>query len=459
MNWRLLTTINAIIALITVGAVLFDRTRPRTKQSSNERQETFRSNAVNNQTEKPAETNRIESVDDLANARVDDLGAVPAVELTELMRRATPEQLAALALKFNEAPTDARTFGGMGVFFQAWAQLDPSAALIGAFRINDVAMRKLAAGTVVGSVSPSAAPQLIAFLTNHPDKDLTNESKNEFLGTLVSSWSLLDPEAASRFIDDLGDTNKSLAYRVRKDIAYNWATLDPSAALEWVTRQKGKNFLDTTYLYDDVIRGWCRKDISTASAYVTQHLDNPAAGQLASSVVAAMFEHSVDEATNWISHLPAGDARNEAEGTIASSWAAKDPSSAAKWLATLGVDEQTNVVRTIASNWVDTDWPAASRWLATLTGDVRDEALAAAAYRERVTQADSLSLALSIGKEEMRNNVLESIIRNWAATDPNAASTWVNAGPVSNEQRDHLRSVISEMQQQSAEVERVIIVH
>jgi hypothetical protein len=94
-----------------------------------------------------------------------------------------------------------------------------------------------------------------------------------------------------------------------------------------------------------------------------------------------------------------------------------------------------------------------------LTGDVRDEALAAAAYRERVTQADSLSLALSIGQEEMRNNVLESIIRNWAATDPNAASTWVNAGPVSNEQRDHLRSVISEMQQQSAEVEHVIISH
>src|SRR6516165_8137261 len=142
MNWRLLTTINAIIALVTVGAVLFDLTRPRTKHSSNQRQETFQSNAVSNQPEKPADTNRIESVDDLANARVDDLGAVPAAELTELMRRATPEQLAALALKFNEAPTDARTFGGMGMFFQAWAQLDPGTALIGAFRINDVAMRK-----------------------------------------------------------------------------------------------------------------------------------------------------------------------------------------------------------------------------------------------------------------------------------------------------------------------------
>jgi hypothetical protein len=65
---------------------------------------------------------------------------------------------------------------------------------------------------------------------------------------------------------------------------------------------------------------------------------------------------------------------------------------------------------------------------------------------------------MSIGKEEIRNNVIESVIRRWAATDSNAAETWVKASPLSNEQRDHLSSVISEMQQ-NAEVERVIITH
>ncbi len=75
--------------------------------------------------------------------------------------------------------------------------------------------------------------------------------------------------------------------------------------------------------------------------------------------------------------------------------------------------------------------------------------------REDATRVDSLSLALSIGKEEMRNNVVENLIRNWAATDPNAAEMWVKGSPFSSEQRDHLRSVISETQQ-TAEVERVI---
>ena len=33
MNWRLVTIINVIIALVTVGAVIFDLTRPRTERS------------------------------------------------------------------------------------------------------------------------------------------------------------------------------------------------------------------------------------------------------------------------------------------------------------------------------------------------------------------------------------------------------------------------------------------
>jgi hypothetical protein len=462
MNLRLFTIINVIIALVTVGAVIFDVTRPRSERSHSKvsqtrPQETLtksQSDSANDAVGKPPEPIRIESPEDLANARVDDLGAVPAAALTELMHRATPEQLSALALKFNDAPTDARTFGGMGIFFQAWAELDPKAALAGALQINDVAMRKLAARTVVNSVSPSAAEELITFLTDDSQKDLGNESQNEFVATLVSSWSLLDPQAASGFIDKLGKDKFGGIYRAREEIAYNWATLDPAAALAWIATQKGG-----TYLTDSVIRGWCRKDIDAASAYVLQHLDDPAAVQFASSIVGALFDQGVDRATDWMSRMPTGAPRIEAESTLASSWAAKDPSSAAKWLATLPANEQTDLVSTIARNWVETNWPEASRWIATLTGDNRDEAIAAAVNRVGATRIESLSLAQSIGKEEMRNNVIESVIRSWAATDPSAAETWVKASPLSSEQRDQLSSVISEMQQQTAGEERIIISH
>src|SRR5690348_7306800 len=102
MNWRLVTIINVIIALITVGAVIFDVTRPRTEGSLKQRPQTTsqynsansQSNSANNEPEQRVDEIHIASPDDLENARVDDLGSVPAVELTDLMRRATPAQLA-----------------------------------------------------------------------------------------------------------------------------------------------------------------------------------------------------------------------------------------------------------------------------------------------------------------------------------------------------------------------------
>jgi hypothetical protein len=458
MNWRLLTAINATIALVTIVAVVFDVT---TRSHRARTRTTVQPSAEQNQAGEREAKARIEALDDLSQARVDDLGAVPAAELTQLMGRATPEQLAAMAFKFNDAPVDARTLGGLGVFFQAWTELDPKAALLGAFQLKDVTLRKLAATTVVNSVSPSAAPELIAHLTEHPDKDLLAECKNEFLDTLVSSWSYLDPESASKFVDSLGDTNTNLNYNAREKIGYAWGTLDPKAALDWVAKLGDNESGDRASLYNQVIRGWSLNNIAAAKDYVAQHLDDPGASYATASIAAAMFENDTEGAANWLNSLPPGDARDNAERRVASMWAQKNPSSAAHWLATLPEGEQTNVVSIIANNWVNTNWTDASRWLATLTGDVRDQAVTAAVNRDNSTPVESLSLALWIKSDQMRNDTIETVIRNWAATDAQAAETWVKGSPLSSEQQDRLHSVISETQQQATEAtaERVIITH
>jgi hypothetical protein len=459
MNWRLLTVINAAIALITLSSVIYVVSRPRVERTRAAAVRSVPTNEQKQAADREAKA-RVEALDDLSQARVDDLGAVPAAELTHLMDRATPDQLAALALKFNEAPTDARTLGGMGMFFQAWAQLDPKASLTGALQLQDVTMKKLAVTTVVNSVSPSAASELIAQLTEHPDKDLLSESKNEFLNALVTSWSSLDPEAASKFVDDLGDTKTSLNQTARNNIAYNWGTLDPNAALEWV-RKQDTDYFDVSYLYNQVIKGWSFKDIATASAYVAQHLDDPAADRAAATVAEAMFARNPDNATAWITQMPQGSPRSEAELTIANTWSEKDPVSASHWMATLPTDDQNDIVGRIATHWANNDWPEASRWIETLNGEVRDRALSAAMNRDNATENDSLTLALSIRNDELRHDRIEGVIRNWSYSDAQAAEAWVNNSSLSPEERDHLRSVISETQQQATEAtsERVIIEH
>ena len=454
MNWRLLTAINAAIALVTVCALIYIVTRspaPKrtTRESPRTRSETSStSTQPNERTEKKIS---IESPEDLANTRVDDLGAVPAAELTQIMNRATPEQLAMLAAKFNEAPTDARTFGGMGVFFQAWTQLDPQAALTGAFRLNDITMRKLAATAVVNAASPSAAPELIAMLSQNPDKDLSYECKSTFLDPLIASWSSLDPEAASKLMDELGDTKSSLNSTARNNIAYNWGTLDPEAALAWTKKQQDKDYLDPAYLYNEVIRGWCVKDLRAASDYVAQHLDDPAADRGAASVAQSMFQHDPDQATNWVRSMPAGRPKSEAESTIAQTWVDKDPAASAKWLATLPETEQEDLVGTIVNVWAEKNWTEASRWIDTLTGDVRDYAISSAANRSGTTDSESLTLALSIRNDDLRHRRIYELIQGWAYNDPDSAEAWVKSSALPSDDQQEALSRISEIRKATSE--------
>ena len=449
--------INGAIALITIGAVIVDLTRSRPQHKASEVE--AKSNLATNQTAETAAERRehpLDNLSEISDIRVNDLGAVAAAELTQIMGRATPAELAALALKFNNLPIDGHTLGGLGVFFQAWSELDPNSALVGAFRLKDTTLRKLAASTVVNSVSPSAASTLLTMLHDHPDKDLLAECKNTFMTPLVGGWALLDPEAAAKFVDDLGHTKTDFDYNARSRVAYAWGTLDPAAALEWVEKEKGKEFVDVESLYDKVVTGWCDRDLESAAAYVQQHLDNSAASAAASTVASTMFEHDAEAATNWLSRLPEGNARTNAESTITYTWAEKDPAAAAQWLATLPKNEQENLVRTIANNWVESNWPEASRWLGTLTGDVRDSAVSAATEREGAAPSESLSLALSINDNETRTNVIQRVVRQWAAGDRPAAEMWIKGSSLSREDQEKLLSNIAESQNQNAEVERVI---
>jgi len=455
MNWRLLTAINAAIALVTVSAVIFGISRTRSQRPGNVRRQNVAAAQPNLETAKfddKAARSRVEALTDLSNARVDDLGAVPAAELTHLMDRATPEQLAALALKFNDAPTDARTFGGMAVFFQAWTQLDPEAALTGAFQLKDVTMRKLAATAVTNATSPSAAPQLIALLVQHPDDALSSECKNDFLAPLIASWSSQDPEAAAKFMDQLGNTKSTLNSTARDNIAYNWGTLDPAAALDWVQKQSDKEYINGSQLTDNVIRGWCAKDIGAASDYVVQHLDTFDSQMPASSVAEIMFTHSVQDARNWIGRLPEGGSRDQAEDTVARAWSDKDPAAASKWAATLPESEQENVAGTIAANWVDKNWTEASRWIETLSGRARDNAMSVAMHRDGATPQEALTYGVQISNDSTRSYEIQQVIRQWGLKEPEAAEGWVKSSALSNEEKDQLLSLISDMHQPAAEV-------
>src|SRR6266550_9293166 len=131
MDWRVLTLINSIIAVVTLIAVAFDmevhhriaRTKDRGSDSSlagGSSRRHFTRHSANS----------------LAQLRVDKLDSVPSSELYELFLDASPHEMNALAVKFNELPPNGHTAGGIAIFFQAWAELDGLSALQAAFRVK-----------------------------------------------------------------------------------------------------------------------------------------------------------------------------------------------------------------------------------------------------------------------------------------------------------------------------------
>jgi hypothetical protein len=388
----------------------------------------------------------------IAEARVDDFGTVAPAEFYEVLLRATPQELAGLASRFNELPNNSRTMAAVGMFFQAWAELDGKSALAGAFQMRDVGVRRMAANTVVHSASPSISPDLAAYVVAYSGKDFTDDNRYDLLDSIVSRWADLDPAAAANFLETIPETAGEMRNNTGSNIAFSWGTLDPDAALQWVQRQTS----NPEILFNSVVNGWSKSDSDAAGTYVIQHIDQPGAFEAASSVALAMLNEDPNKAARWLRELPSGEVKANAERALASSWAERDPLEAAQWAEGLELEDRVTAAGTIANLWKSRNWEEARAWLGTISGEFRDAAIAGALnfdYQGQISPAEALPLALSMMDRQNRNSVVQNVIQRWGSDQPQAAIDWIQSSPLSKEEKQDLLSldVFKEQRPQRAE--------
>jgi hypothetical protein len=439
MNWRLATLVNAAIASVTITSVSWFelyRQPPPARRALN-----LTAQPVQHVNGRPNESRTISSdpaANQIMEMRVESFASVAPAEYYELLLRATPEQIATLASQFNDLPINSRNGGALGMFFQAWAELDGKAALEGAFRIQDAGFRRSAINTVLHSMSAAVAPETAALLRDYRDPQMSDEYQAEFMDAVISRWADIDPAAAAEFLEQSNLANSPLSGGTRNSVAWAWGTMDPQAALSWIDRHSDEY---NESLFDSVVTGWSRNDPASAMAYVAQHLDRPGAIEAAASVAIEVFNHDPNAATSWVRQLPNSEARANAEDRIASVWTSKDPAAAAQWAQQLAIDDQTTALVTVARIWAVQDWDGTRSWLNTLAGDARDMAVAGAVTYTGVPPAETLPVALSINNPQTRIHAVEGIVSSWAATDREAAATWVNGSGLSREEKQQLLSL------------------
>jgi hypothetical protein len=441
MNWRVLTAINALIAIVTISAVAYAVSHIR--RSHAERRSTGAE--LHSRNQRAATLPHTNSFRDITDVRVDKLASVLSSELYEVLSRATPEQIAALALKFNDLSYDAPTLGAVGTFFQTWANIDGKAALTAAFRLRDLRLKRAAADAVVESASPSLCGELAIQLRDHPDADLLSESKGAFLDVLLPKWALADAPAAAKFFDNLGDAQKALSYETDNKIGRAWATVDPYKALAWADKHTYPTSNDQDVLFSETIAGWSAIDMPAAANYVAQHMGRQGAKEAADAIVAAMLNQDGNgsRAAKWLSNLPSSLRKKEIQGNFAYVWAETDPQACARWVETLPEDEKPAAVNGLMIAWPAKNWNDASKWIGTVSGQLRDEAIASAINTsgfENISAPEAISLALSVTDRELRLNAITDAVSHWAIEDREAAVAWLKRSSLSPREK---RAVMS----------------
>ncbi len=213
------------------------------------------------------------------------------------------------------------------------------------------------------------------------------------LGSVLSTWSQTDPNAATRALVKLPD---GLRAKFLPDVVEAWATNEPEEAFRWAS---GRPPLEQTSAVAAALEGWASED--------------PAAAATAARGV-----------------LP--DGLNDALKKVAWEYGQVSPDDAMSWAHGLqGVDAQRVTVAEVANSWGRRDASAASDYLASLPeGELRDQAVGG--FVSAITNLDpptAAQWALSIGDDSLQGQRMQSALRSWKEKDPAEARAFVEALP------------------------------
>ncbi|MFT4637265.1 MAG: hypothetical protein ACI8T1_000574 [Verrucomicrobiales bacterium] len=189
----------------------------------------------------------------------------------------------------------------------------------------------------------------------------------------------------------------------------------------------------TTFDIYSALSGWATKDSASALEYVNSlEGDDRQKSMYMSGIVRGLMVNSVDEAVDFISALPAGDAgRERYMGTVAEEMLEKGASSAAKWADGLKDDDlKGGAMDRIAGEFANEDLDGAVAWVSEHASEAyasRAVTEVAEEWAEKDPQA-VIDWAADL-PEETQKRVFEEALDEWTERDPGAASEYLAQMP------------------------------
>jgi hypothetical protein len=410
----------------------------------------------------------------------------------EVLLRASPQQISAVAVRVQQLPEDERR-GLMGKLIGAWSEIDSHAALQWAFSLDpEIRTQAVTAGLKGWVHTDSQAAQKWALsLEPGPGRSeaifqvasaMIDENPAEALPFVKSCGSVFYVEHYNRIFASLADRDpvaagaQALSLQEREHrgyalylVARTWAQVDPAAALAWTERipEAGRRH----ELRDSIYEQWARKDPAAVSEKALAMPDDEDRDRVISEIITGVSASDPAAGAELAMLLPPGPGRTRAMGIVAGDWAGTDLRMTLDWIAQTSDDKTRaemveramgkgmesdprvfmdyllqgkrlpdrgyqSALATGASLWANRDADAALDWARQLEdekvrGEVTAAVLASMSNRDPVRAADLFKGMPT----RWRFIVIDTLATNWTKKDSDAATMWATQLPSDHERR------------------------
>ncbi len=351
-----------------------------------------------------------------------------------LILQLSSNDLRKLALALASHSNRHRYWDTLANVFIRWGEIDPLNALAQAqafppSALTDLVTTNAARGFAIGDPERAAA-YFSAPPSADAHGDLLSHSFRQSILKIADQVNtqiglVQDPVATAAYIDRL-PADQVQPSQVSA-VAEGWADQDLPAALAWANHFSNPQQHDGAMLA--VIDSWSQTDPQAAANYVLSTPSGSARDSLVGALVQSWGDVSLPDAARWLLGQTS-DVQAQGAATLVDQWSHSDPAGAAAWAAQLPAgDARDQAFARLASKWSDRDPAAAASWLGGLpAGDARDAAIAgyATAGNNDANPADMLQQVQTIANPAKRDDTLVSVLKDWLASNPQAAHQWIN---------------------------------
>jgi RNA polymerase sigma factor (sigma-70 family) len=293
----------------------------------------------------------------------------------------------------------------IGMVFASWASFDSTGALGAAGQIADLRLRETVIGEVAQSMIASNPAAALAALQGLP----MNSAYRSIVSEVFTNWASQDPEAAIAAAMNLPanrDRNAAVLSAIQ-----GWSLVDPQAALAYAGTLP--NGATRTQAMNAAISALTEQDPQQAASYVATISNVPDRNRMTVQLAATWAEDDPQAAGDWVVQNTSANTLKQALTAVIDSMSLTDPLMASSYLEKMpnGGGFRETSLKEISNNWAEVDPPATMAWLVGFENPNGTTPVSA-----------------------FRAGVETGVVKTWAASDPDAATAYVESLGVNNPQ-------------------------